>query len=455
MIPLLPRHQPTDPVAYQGGLPIAARQLAADAHRLAARLPENGQMLNACTDRYWFLVGLTAAMLRGHLSVLPHNHVPDTLTLLKQEFADLYCLGGPALSLTDAPAIHLDQQHAEVDDSEFSNPATLVFDESQPCACLFTSGSTGQPIAYRRTWGVVTDSAVSAADRLGLLGTDGQDKRAANVLATVPAQHSYGFESSVFLPLVCGGALCAERPFYPADIARHLSQLPRPSVLVTTPVHLRALLGARVQLPPTDMIMSATSLLPRELAAEAEQRFEAPLQEIYGATESGQTASREPVREELWTPLPGVTISQADGQAIASGGHTGASVRLSDYLDIQSDGRFRLIGRTADMVNVAGKRSSIVHLTSQLLSIEGVSDGVFLLADSQDDLIRLAAFFVSDSLSRAEVLDQLKPLIEPAFLPRPLIQLESVPRDGTGKATRQRLLDLLAVHGGAHRSEQT
>lgn len=450
LLPMLPRHAPADPVAFSRGAPVSAQQLAADAHQLAARLPAAGQMLNACTDRYWFLVALTAAMLRGHLSVLPHNHVPDTLTLLKQEYPGLYCLSGPALEIEGINAVHLDQQHAEPAHADFADPATLSFDEHQPCACLFTSGSTGQPVAYERPWGIVMDSAASAADRLGLL-----DNKPASILATVPAQHSYGFESSVFLALVSGGAICAERPFYPADIAQRLSQLPRPSVLVTTPVHLRALLGARMQLPPTDMLMSATSLLPRELAAEAEQRFGAPLQEIYGATESGQTASRRPVREALWTPLPGVKIVQADGIAFASGGHIGGSVPLSDYLEIGSDGRFRLIGRTADIVNVAGKRSSIVHLTNQLLSIEGVSDGVFLLANSNDDLVRLAAFFVSSKLGRAKVLEQLKPLIEPAFLPRPLIQLESIPRDGTGKATRQRLLDLLAIHGGAHRSEQT
>ncbi len=445
LLAMLPCHQPQDPVAFMQGEPVSAEQLAADAQALASRLPASGQMLNGCTDRYWFLVGLAAAMMRGHLSVLPHNQVPDTLTLLRQEFSDLYYLSGPAADIPDLPAVELDCVHTAPAGARIEQ---LSFPADQLCACLFTSGSTGRPVAYTRRWSVVLNSAKVAADRFGM--TADQPWTA---IATVPAQHSYGFESSVLLTLITGGAVCAERPFYPADIAHSIEQLPRPRVLVTTPVHLRALLGAQVTVPPLDMMISATSLLPVELAASAEDKLRAPLQEVYGATESGQTATRRPVHDTRWTPLKGVTITNRNGRAYASGDYVGSDVLLSDFLEIEADGRFQLLGRTADLVNVAGKRGSIAQLNAQLNDIAGVTDGVFLLTDSTDDLVRLTAFFVSATLTRAQVLEQLKQKIESAFMPRPLIQLEAIPRDGTGKATRQRLLDLLSAHGGAHRSD--
>ena len=59
----------------------------------------------------------------------------------------------------------------------------------------------------------------------------------------------YGFESTVLLPLQSGAALCAERPFFPADIAATLRAYRRPRVLISTPVHLRALLSAEHALP--------------------------------------------------------------------------------------------------------------------------------------------------------------------------------------------------------------
>src|ERR1700691_3561465 len=92
------------------------------------------------------------------------------------------------------------------------------------------------------------------------------------ILGTVPAQHMYGFESTVLLPWHSGGALCAERPFFPADIAAALSALPRPRVLISTPVHLRALLTAETALPALELIVSATAMLPANLAREVEHR---------------------------------------------------------------------------------------------------------------------------------------------------------------------------------------
>ena len=38
------------------------------------------------------------------------------------------------------------------------------------------------------------------------------------LVATVPAQHMFGFESSVLLALHSGAAFDAGRPFYPADV---------------------------------------------------------------------------------------------------------------------------------------------------------------------------------------------------------------------------------------------
>ena len=67
------------------------------------------------------------------------------------------------------------------------------------------------------------------------------------LVATVPAQHSYGFESSVLLAMLGGAAFESGRPFYPADIVDSLQRVPRPRALVTTPFHLKTLLAAGVE----------------------------------------------------------------------------------------------------------------------------------------------------------------------------------------------------------------
>src|SRR2546421_11978137 len=89
-----------------------------------------------------------------------------------------------------------------------------------------------------------------------------------------------------------GRALRAGRPFFPADVCAALEATPRPRALVTTPIHLRALLDGAAELPALDFLLCATAPLAPQLASEAETRFRAPLHEIYGCTEAGQVATR-------------------------------------------------------------------------------------------------------------------------------------------------------------------
>jgi acyl-coenzyme A synthetase/AMP-(fatty) acid ligase len=263
----------------------------------------------------------------------------------------------------------------------------------------------------------------------------------------------YGFESSVLLALQSGGALCAERPFYPADVCSALDSLPRPRTLISTPIHLRALLASQVQLPAVDLIVSATAPLPQELAREAEQRFQAPLLEIYGSTESGQLATRRTARDEEWRLWPGVCLTLEEGRAWARGGHLEQPTPMCDELEPIDAERFLLGGRLADLVNIAGKRSSLSYLTHQLNSIPGVEDGVFFFPEkphpSQAGVARVAAAVVAPRLDAACLTEALRQRIDPVFLPRPLLFVASLPRNSTGKLPREALRALVATSAPA------
>jgi acyl-coenzyme A synthetase/AMP-(fatty) acid ligase len=103
-----------------------------------------------------------------------------------------------------------------------------------------------------------------------------------------------------------------------------------------------------------------------------------------------------------------------------------------------------LLGRTADLVNVAGKRSSFAYLNMQLNAIPGVVDGVFFLREAagsgQTGIARLAAVVVAPGLNAAQLSAQLRRRIDPVFLPRPLLLVDQLPRNATGKLPEQALL---------------
>ncbi len=436
-IPLLEHATPEAIVAYRAGAPISAQQFISDARQLAVLLPESRHVLNVCADRYHFSVGLAACLISGRVSLLPSTHTPEVISQLAAFAADAICLTDDSRCNIDLPR-HFYPQALGASTTPFEIPQ---IPETQLAAIVFTSGSTGVPLPYRKTWGLLARCVRNGAPILGL--TDG---RLHTLIGTVPAQHMYGFESSVLLALLSGNAFVAERPFYPADVAAAVQAVPRPRVLVTTPVHLRTLLGSEVTFPPVDLVMSATAPLTQELAREVESKYRSPLLEIYGSTETGQIAVRRSAETASWRLWPGVTLRVAGDQVFAQGGHVEQVTALCDVIELQGRDEFLLHGRTADLVNVAGKRSSFGYLNAQLNAIPGVIDGAFFLSDSpagSTGVARLAAAVVAPGMSLGQLNEQLRRRIDPVFLPRPLLMVERLPRNATGKLPQQALRELV------------
>src|SRR5262245_1582543 len=81
-IPLLgDRHDAV--MAWRGVEPVHVSQFLAELALVAEILPERRYLVNLCRDRYRFAVGLSAALLRGQVSLLPPAHTPELLRALK------------------------------------------------------------------------------------------------------------------------------------------------------------------------------------------------------------------------------------------------------------------------------------------------------------------------------------------------------------------------------------
>ena len=129
------------------------------------------------------------------------------------------------------------------------------------------------------------------------------------------------------------------------------------------------------------------------------------------------------------------------GDAWAAGGHLDDELKLPDRVEIVSEQEFILIGRPGDMIKIAGKRASLEALTAELLRIPGVRDGVCFLPEADGaDGQRVAALAVAPGLKRAAILRALRERVDPAFLPRPLLMVDALPRTATGKLAREGLL---------------
>jgi acyl-coenzyme A synthetase/AMP-(fatty) acid ligase len=425
-------------VARRGTAAIERTAFLGEIAALGAALPDRRHVVNFCADRVRFAIAWAAAMQRGQITLLPADASGASVAALLADFPDLYVLSDAA-------------EHGPLPCPVLRYPAlgmprsdhVPAFPPGQVAAVLFTSGSTGRPQAAARSWGRLVETSRAAGAALGVARHGG-----AVVVATVPHAHSYGLESAVMLPLQHGLRLDAGRPFFPADVAASLTAEEQPGVLVTTPVHLRALAGdaAGARPPRAGLVLSATAPLGAELAARAEALFAAPVHEIYGCSEAGQIAARRTSEGAPWRCLDGFALRQDDDGTWACGGD-GTATLLADEMELLAPDRFILHGRSADLVNVAGKRSSLAYLTGELTAIEGVIDGAFFSRDAAEagGVVRLAACAVAPGLDEATVLAALRGRIDPAFLPRPLVLTDRLPRNALGKLPRADLLRLAGL----------
>jgi acyl-coenzyme A synthetase/AMP-(fatty) acid ligase len=265
------------------------------------------------------------------------------------------------------------------------------------------------------------------------------------VLATVPPQHMYGMEMSVLLPLAGDMAVHAGRPLFPADIAAALAELPRPRVLVTTPVHMRAIVGSDQPFPEVDVIVSATAPLDQPLAAAMTAKLGGEMVEMFGSTETCVFASRLTAREDQWRLYDGVRLDPRDDGTLVHAPWFVEPVLLQDLVELHPGNRFIVRGRSSDMIEVAGKRASLTDLTKRLLAIPGVQEAAVFQpdVDAVGTIRRVAALVVAPKLTAREVLDQLARGVDSAFLPRPLLIVDQLPRNELGKLPRENLLKAL------------
>lgn len=434
--PLLRGYAPGAPIGWRDGQAIAWERFVASATALSSALSGKRFCINLCADRINFLLGYAAALLARSTSLLPQSHAPEAINALGDIYPDSVLItdgsyqGYSPLARIDITEWPAGREIAAVPDIPLDHAAIVAF----------TSGSTGTPQPHVKSWRSLTRASAAAKTRLLIAP-------GSVLLGAVPAQHMWGFETTVMLPLQTGCAVAAGCPLLPAEIAAALRGIPAPRWLVATPLHLRACVTAAERLPPLAAIASATTPLTPELATEVEQRYGAPLIEVYGSTETGTLATRQPTHSAMFETVDGITLAAREDRTVAQGGHLAQPMVLNDVLELHGSTRFILHGRTQDLVKIAGKRGSLAALNAELARVPGVEDSAIWLRDDEGAQARVVAFVVAPRTNAAAIMEHLRQRLDPVFLPRPLILVDALPRNRATKLTQESLRELAAAHG--------
>lgn len=400
---------------------------------LAERLPEAGFVINLCDNRYLFTLGFCAALVRGQTNLLPQNRAPATQVLLREQYPDSYVLHDGLENLPDScPQLNLNAMDLR------AVPCCELpqIRADHLAAIAFTSGSTGQPKANLKPWHtLVVSSHINAREMLG----DDYREQQLFAVATVPAQHMWGLETSLLLPLFAGLGMSDARPLFPLDVAHALQQLPAPRLLISTPVHLRALVQSNLIMPPVKQLLCATAPLSAELAQTTEHCFGGELTEVYGCSEVGSMARRRTAHSDLWQLFTGLEFAQ--DLNVIRGDHLPQEQPVQDHIETIDGRQFRLLGRNDDMIDVAGKRGSLLEMNKLLLATPGVIDGVVFMPEAGKQAItRPVALVVSRSVTKQQLSVRFAENLDAVFIPRPLLLVDALPREDNGKLPRAKLL---------------
>jgi acyl-coenzyme A synthetase/AMP-(fatty) acid ligase len=424
-------------VAWVDGQPVSLSLLLGRAEQLAGQLPGFAHAINMCRGRHAFSVAFLATVMAGGTNLLPANRLPGTLSRLIRDHSRTIVITDEAVNGIEGTVVDA----GKVMDMSPSSTTVPRLSADHLAAIVFTSGSTGSSSRILKPWKTLHDSSRINAAGYAL-------SRQVHAAATVPAQHMWGLETTILLPWFAPQAVSCGLPFFAQDVIDQLARLPEPRVLISTPVHLRALIGSGLAWPKTELVLSSTAPLDAALASRIEAACGGRVVEIYGCSETGCLARRQSARQNRWEFLDGLNCHRRAGACWIEAEHLPEPVRLMDRLQIDPDGRFRLAGREKDLVNIAGKRASLAELTQVLLQIEGVVDGVIFqpVDDEAGGVTRLAALVVAPTLSAGDIRRQLAARVDAAFIPRPLRLVEKLPREESGKLSRTSLLQLHHQH---------
>lgn len=426
------------PVAIQDNKEVNFSDLLDSSYRLAQNLPDTSYTVSLCKDRIAFTIAFCATLIKKATNLLPANKKASAINEIAADHPGCICLYDDDMELPSIPCFKISKFISGK--SNLHSQDIPQIDKMHTAAIAFTSGSTGKPTAHKKYWQTLVGTTHKLAKRF-LSDLDNKP----TIVATVPSQHMYGLEMTVLMLLHGHCIMDSSHPFYAQEIVERLSAIQHPRMLVTTPIHLRTLLGSGLHTPTIKRTISATAPLPENLAEEAEDRFGGTVEEIYGCTEAGSSATRHTISTSHWDLLDNMSLSKQDDIVFITGDHLEEKVPLQDKLNVISDTKFEFLGRSEDLLNVGGKRASLADLSIKILEISGVDDAIVFLPESDDNISeqRPAALVVTD-LNRNDLSRAISNRIDSVFIPRPIKIISNLPRSENGKIQRSKLLQLLS-----------
>ena len=285
----------------------------------------------------------------------------------------------------------------------------------------------------------------------------------------IAISHSYGF-SNLLTPLIARGVpMVLSQDRMPRAVLVDLA-LSNATVFPGMPVFYQAF--CQMENVPTlrnlRLCISAGAPLAIRVVRQFWQKFKLPIHSFYGASECGGICyDDDAIGEEegfVGQPMKGVDIEMVDPKASASQirvrspalgegyfpesdeAKLGGGFFVPDDLLTKTTNGFRIVGRTSDLINVAGKKVNPAEVEANLLRFSGVRQAVVF---GRASILRneevVACVVASPGVTEAELLEFCRRELSTWQVPKRVFMVDAIPANERGKISRRDLAHRFAM----------
>lgn len=319
----------------------------------------------------------------------------------------------------------------------------LIRDPDKPFLRLFTGGSTGNPKVWSKTPRNLLAEAFYLQKKFALSDKD-------LFVATIPPYHIYGLLFSVLVPFVAHAQVLPDIYIFPQEIISTINKH-KASVLVSVPIHYRALKVDNLSAPSLKIAFSSSGVLNRSDGLHFLKKTGVGITEIYGSTETGGIAARC-ISEytDSWKAFDVVSCKLMGSRLSVKSDFASSEMEreadgfcmTGDDVCEDKDSRFVLLGRADGIVKVAGKRVDLLDVQNKIKTLPTVSDVVVVAIPTDKGRESVIAAVIACDLTETHVKKLLMDMLEPYAVPRRIKIVSSIARTATGKIDRRRIEQL-------------
>jgi long-chain acyl-CoA synthetase len=334
--------------------------------------------------------------------------------------------------------------------------ATANWGEHAPSLLKLTSGTTAAPRTIQFRSQQLLADCNQICDTMGISDVDLN-------FGVIPISHSYGF-SNLLTPLIARGVpMVLSKDRLPRAVLADLAGT-NATVFPGMPVFYQAFCEME-DIPVMSKLrlcISAGAPLATAVARQFEQKFGLPIHSFYGASECGGICyDRVGQNEEdgfVGQAMEGVAVEIVDPDASASRirvrsaavgdgyfpesdkAKLGGGVFVPDDLLSKTANGFRIVGRTSDVINVAGKKVNPAEVEAHLLRFSGVRQAV---AFGRASILRneevVACVVASPGVREPELLEFCRRELSGWQVPKRVFIVDAIPVTERGKISRREL----------------